>query len=106
MPGSARAVCFEPSLDYIVVKAPRWDFQKFSRNVDRRLGSMMKSVGEVMSIARSFEEALQQAIRSLDLGKVGLVGNPEDEKPESISQLRAELENPTDERIFKIAKAI
>ncbi|MFH0897778.1 MAG: carbamoyl-phosphate synthase (glutamine-hydrolyzing) large subunit [Candidatus Bathyarchaeota archaeon] len=98
--------CFEPSLDYIVVKVPRWDFQKFSRNVDRRLGSMMKSVGEVMSIARSFEEALQKAVRALDIGKVGLVGNPEDDKPESLDQLRDALGNATDERIFKIAKAI
>ncbi len=98
--------CFEPSLDYIVVKVPRWDFQKFSRNVDRRLGSMMKSVGEVMSIARSFEEALQKAVRALDTGKVGLVGNPDDEKPESMEKLRNALKNATDERIFKIAKAI
>jgi carbamoyl-phosphate synthase large subunit len=98
--------CFEPSLDYIIVKMPRWDFQKFPGPVDRQLGPMMKSVGEVMSIARSFEEAVQKAIRELDIGKIGLVGNIGDDEPESFSQLRGELSNPTDERIFKIAKAI
>lgn len=98
--------CFEPALDYIVVKIPRWDFQKFSKHVDRQLGPMMKSVGEVMSIARSFEEALQKAIRELDIGKIGLVGNPDDDEPESLEQLRDVLRNPNDERIFKIAKAI
>jgi len=98
--------CFEPALDYIVVKIPRWDFPKFSKQVDRRLGTMMKSVGEVMSIARSFEEALQKAIRELDIGKVGLVGNSDDDETESLEQLRDVLRNPNDERIFKIAKVI
>ena len=98
--------CFEPALDYIVVKVPRWDFQKFPGDVDIRLGPMMKSVGEVMSIARSFEEAIQKSIRELDIGKIGLVGNPEDDAPESLDQLREAIEHPTDERIFKIAKAI
>ena len=100
------SACFEPSLDYIVVKVPRWDFKKFPGHVDRQLGPMMKSVGEVMSIARSFEEAIQKAIRELDIGKVGLVGNSDDEKPESLEKLRDDIENPTDEWIFKIAKAI
>jgi len=66
----------------------------------------MKAVGEVMSIARSFEEAFQKAIRELDVGKIGLVGNLEDDEPESLSQLLKELQYPTDERIFKIVKAI
>jgi len=96
--------CFEPSLDYIVVKIPRWDFQKF-RNVDRRLGSQMKSVGEVMAIGRCFEEALQKAVRMLDIGKAGLVGNGEDES-ESVQLLKKALAEPTDERLFKIVKAI
>jgi carbamoyl-phosphate synthase large subunit len=65
--------CFEPSLDYVVIKIPRWDLQKFE-DVDQSIGSEMMSVGEVMSIARSFEEALQKAIRMLDIGEPGLVG--------------------------------
>jgi carbamoyl-phosphate synthase large subunit len=84
--------CFEPSLDYIVVKIPRWDFQKFPVPVDRQLGPMMKAVGEVMSIARSFEEAFQKAIRELDIGKIGLVGNSEDDEYESRIQLLEELQ--------------
>ena len=68
------SACFEPALDYVVVKFPRWDLQKF-RRVSVRLGSEMKSVGEVMAIGRSFEEALQKAIRMLDVGMHGLVGN-------------------------------
>ena len=98
--------CFEPSLDYVVVKIPRWDFQKFPGNIDRTLGPMMKSVGEVMSIARGFEEAFQKAIRELDIGKNGLVCNPGDDNPEPIEGLREELEHPTDARIFKVAKAL
>ncbi|HXX98944.1 MAG TPA: carbamoyl phosphate synthase large subunit, partial [Candidatus Bathyarchaeia archaeon] len=66
--------CFEPSLDYVVVKMPRWDFRKFEL-VKRKLGSTMKSVGEVMAIGRSFEEALQKAIRMCEIGKDGLVAN-------------------------------
>jgi carbamoyl-phosphate synthase large subunit len=98
--------CFEPALDYIVVKVPRWDFQKFPGQVNRFLGPMMKSVGEVMSIARSFEEAIQKAIRGLDVGKIGLVGNAGDDDEESLDALRDVLQHPTDERLFKVAKAI
>jgi len=65
--------CFEPSLDYVVIKVPRWDLQKFDR-VENSVGTEMKSVGEVMSIARSFEEALQKAVRMLDIGEPGVVG--------------------------------
>lgn len=98
--------CFEPALDYIVVKVPRWDFQKFPGQLNRLLGPMMKSVGEVMSIARSFEEAIQKAVRGLDIGKIGLVGNEGDDDSESLEELRDALEHPTDERLFKVAKAI
>ncbi len=98
--------CFEPALDYIVTKIPRWDFQKFPGPVDRRVGPQMKSVGEVMSISRSFEEGLQKAVRELEIGKIGLVGNPEDDEPEPIEKLREEMHNPTDERLYKIPKAI
>lgn len=96
--------CFEPALDYIVVKIPRWDLRKF-RNVDPHLGPQMKSVGEVMAIGRTFEEALQKAVRMLDVGKIGLVAN-NDEQPEPIKAAKDCLRNPTDERLFKIVKAI
>ncbi|QKQ99627.1 carbamoyl-phosphate synthase (glutamine-hydrolyzing) large subunit [Metallosphaera tengchongensis] len=69
----ATCACFEPSLDYVVIKVPRWDLPKFEE-VDTSLGTEMKSVGEVMSIGRSFEEALQKAIRMLDIGEPGVVG--------------------------------
>ncbi len=92
--------CFEPALDYVVVKFPRWDLQKF-RNVSLRIGSEMKSVGEVMAIARSFEEALQKSIRMLDIGVNGLVGHDLE-----FGDLDKELEEPTDKRIFAVAEAI
>jgi len=94
------SACFEPALDYIVLKYPRWDLQKFGK-VSLRLGSEMKSVGEVMAIARSCEEVLQKAIRMLDIGMPGLVGN--DLK---FDNLKKELREPTDKRMFAIAEAI
>ncbi|MEM3478612.1 MAG: carbamoyl-phosphate synthase (glutamine-hydrolyzing) large subunit [Candidatus Bathyarchaeia archaeon] len=97
--------CFEPALDYIVVKIPRWDLKKF-RNADRHIGTQMKSVGEVMAIGRTFEEALQKAVRMLDLGKIGLVANNDDDEPEPLEAIRDCLKNPTDERLFKIVKAM
>jgi carbamoyl-phosphate synthase large subunit len=97
--------CFEPALDYVVVKFPRWDLQKF-RNVDRHIGPQMKSVGEVMAIGRCLEEALQKAVRMLDIGKIGLVCNYEDDDYESTETIKDVLANPTDERLFKVVKAI
>jgi len=97
--------CFEPALDYIVTKIPRWDLQKF-RHVDRRVGPQMKSVGEVMAIGRCFEESLQKAIRMLDIGKIGLVCNQDDEAPEPEDSLREAVSKPTDERLFKVVKAM
>ncbi len=94
------SACFEPALDYIVVKFPRWDLQKF-RKVSQSLGSEMKSVGEVMAIGRSYEEALQKAIRMLDVGMNGLVCNEL-----SFENLEKELKEPTDKRMFAIAEAI
>jgi carbamoyl-phosphate synthase large subunit len=94
------SACFEPALDYIVVKYPRWDLQKF-RRVSYTIGSEMKSVGEVMAIARSFEEALQKAIRMLDVDMNGLVGNSL-----TFYNLEKELKEPTDKRMFAIAEAI
>jgi carbamoyl-phosphate synthase large subunit len=97
--------CFEPALDYITVKIPRWDLQKF-KNADRHVGPQMRSVGEVMAIGRCFEEALQKAVRMLDTGKIGLVCNPEDDEPESEARIRDAVENPTDERLYKLVKAL
>ena len=94
------SACFEPALDYIVVKYPRWDLQKF-RNVNLQIGSEMKSVGEVMAIGRSFEETVQKAIRMLDVGMNGLVNNKI-----SFNDLKKELKEPTDKRLFAIVEAI
>ena len=74
--------CFEPSLDYVVVKVPRWDLEKFE-GVETSIGSEMKSIGEVMAIGRNLAEALQKAIRMLDIGEPGLIGGPRYEEPES-----------------------
>jgi carbamoyl-phosphate synthase large subunit len=93
-------VCFEPSLDYIAVKIPKWDLQKF-RHVTKKIGSEMKSVGEVMSIARGFEEALQKAIRMLDIGKEGI-----SENGMKFKDIKTSLHEPTDKRIFAVASAL
>ena len=96
--------CFEPALDYLVLKIPRWDLTKFQR-VDRSIGSQMKSVGEVMAIGRTFEEVCQKAIRMLDIGMKGLVANSL--KPiEDLNELKYALNNPTDLRIFRIVEAL
>jgi len=92
--------CFEPALDYIVVKIPRWDLQKF-KHVSFEIGSEMKSVGEVMAIGRKFEETLQKAIRMLGINLHGLVGN--NLKFEDVER---ELSKPTDKRILAIVEAI
>jgi len=96
---------FEPALDYCVVKMPRWDLKKF-RGVSRRLGSGMKSVGEVMSIGRTFEEAIQKACRMLDVGKHGVVGNEPYEVQSTSGELDDDLRNPTDDRIFAVIEAL
>jgi len=96
--------CFEPALDYLVLKIPRWDLQKFQR-VDRTIGSQMKSIGEVMAIGRTFEEVLQKAIRMLDIGMKGFVGN-DIEPIDDINELKYELRNPTDLRIFRLTEAM
>src|SRR5512136_215745 len=101
----ATTACFEPALDYITIKIPRWDLQKF-KNADRHIGPQMRSVGEVMSIGRCFEEALQKAVRMLDIGKLGLVCNEEEDEPEPEEKIKDLLSNPTDERLFKIVKAL
>ncbi|KAG6085266.1 hypothetical protein E4U16_006857 [Claviceps sp. LM84 group G4] len=91
--------CFEPSLDYCVVKMPRWDLKKFTR-VSTQLGSSMKSVGEVMSIGRSFEEAIQKAIRSIDFHNLGFNETP------ALMSIDDELQTPSDQRLFAIANAM
>jgi len=91
---------FEPALDYLVVKIPRWDLSKF-HGVNREIGSSMKSVGEVMAIGRSFEECIQKGLRMIGVGMHGFVANHE--LPEN--DLEDELNNPKDTRIFWIAKA-
>ena len=91
---------FEPALDYVVCKIPRWDLSKF-RGVDKELGSSMKSVGEVMSIGRNFEEAIQKGLRMIGQGMHGFVEN----KELQIDDLDAALHEPTDKRVFVISKA-
>lgn len=93
--------CFEPSLDYVVVKIPRWDLKKFTR-VSTLLSSSMKSVGEVMSIGRTFEEAIQKAIRSVDYHNLGF---NETEAMMSID-IDSELQTPSDQRLFALANAL
>ena len=92
---------FEPALDYVVCKIPRWDLSKF-RGVDRELGSSMKSVGEVMSIGRNFEEAIQKGLRMIGQGMHGFVENKELE----IDNIDEALREPTDKRVFIISKAM
>lgn len=93
------SACFEPALDYVVCKMPRWDLDKFE-GVSKIIGSSMKSVGEIMAIGRNFEEAIQKGIRMIGQGMHGFVCNNIE-----IEEVEVELNNPTDKRIFAIAKA-
>jgi carbamoyl-phosphate synthase large subunit len=95
------SACFEPALDYVVVKVPRWDLKKF-RNVSHHIGSAMKSVGEVMAIGRNFEEALQKALRMLEIGVDGIVasGGPR------FADVEVALSTPAPERVFAIPQAL
>lgn len=94
---------FEPSLDYVVVKAPRWDVRKFDK-VDPHIGSSMKSIGEVMAVARNFEEAFQKAIRMVDTANSGFVSHGWEQK--SKEDLEQELREPTDQRVFALRGAL
>lgn len=101
--------CFEPSLDYAVLKMPRWDFKKFEK-VNRKIGTTMKSVGEVMAIGRNFEEVLQKAIRMSDIGKYGLVANENDSVTKNsnardVESIEQALIYPNDNIIFDIVDA-
>ncbi len=113
------SACFEPSLDYMVLKMPRWDFRKFEL-VKRRLGTTMKSVGEVMAIGKNFEEVIQKAIRMCEIGRDGLVanshifemdmgdntreGSPTDNQ--EIEKIEYSLIHPDDEILFNVVKAV
>ncbi|ASB48658.1 carbamoyl-phosphate synthase (glutamine-hydrolyzing) large subunit [Alkalitalea saponilacus] len=92
---------FEPALDYVVCKIPRWDLNKFT-GVSRQIGSSMKSVGEIMAIGRTFEEAIQKGLRMVGQGMHGFVGN----QPLKNKDVRTELTEPTDQRVFAIAEAL
>lgn len=106
---------FEPAIDYCVVKIPRWDFEKF-RNVEDRLGIQMKSVGEAMAFGRTFKEALQKALRSLEIGRAGLGADGKDkldifslspeEKQKAKADILERIKIPTSDRIFYIRYAL
>ena len=99
--GTSNSAYVAPSLDYMICKIPRWDLTKFA-GVSRKIGSSMKSVGEIMSIGRSFEEMLQKGLRMIGQGMHGFVGNDHTK----FENLDEELSNPTDLRIFAIAQAL
>ena len=99
--GTPNSAYVAPSLDYMICKIPRWDLTKFA-GVSRKIGSSMKSVGEIMSIGRSFEEMLQKGLRMIGQGMHGFVGNDHTK----FNNLDEELSNPTDLRIFAIAQAL
>lgn len=96
--------CFEPSIDYVVVKIPRFTFEKFPL-ADKTLGTQMKSVGEVMAIGRTFPEAMQKACRSLELDRTGLLGGPEG-RIDDLSQLKDQMRILNPERLYQIARAL
>ncbi len=99
--GTTNSAYVAPSLDYLICKIPRWDLTKFA-GVSRKIGSSMKSVGEIMSIGRSFEELIQKGLRMIGQGMHGFVGNDHTK----FDNLDEELENPTDLRVFAIAQAL
>jgi len=96
--------CFEPSIDYVVAKIPRWPFDKFP-GVKPEIGSQMKSTGETMAIGRTFEEAIQKAIRSLEIQRMGFGFDKKDKFIEDKEELKRKLKNATHERIFHIRDA-
>ncbi len=95
--------CFEPALDYIVVKIPKWPFDKFMK-ADRRLGTKMMATGEVMAIGNNFESAFLKGVRSLEIGQYGLEHSVS--KSMSLEQLKKRIVNPNDERIFDLAEML
>ena len=99
--------CFEPAIDYVVTKAPRWDFAKF-HGVSPTLGTKMQSVGEAMAIGRTFDESLQKCLRSLEVGRYGLNCDPQEVRVDgwSDAKLLANLRKPTHERVFHVEAAL
>ena len=95
--------CFEPTLDYVVVKIPKWPFDKF-KDANRKLGTKMMATGEIMSIGSNFESAMLKGIRSLEIGKYSLVHTPSEEK--SLEELKRSVVVPDDERLFDLAEMI
>ena len=95
--------CFEPSVDYVVAKIPKWPFDKFKK-ADKRLGTKMMATGEIMSIGSNFEAAILKGIRSLEIGKYSLVHAPSEQR--SLEELKARVVVPDDERLFDIAEMI
>jgi len=95
------SACFEPALDYMVIKVPRWEARKFG-NIDARLGSQMKAIGEVMAIGRTFEETIQKAVRMLEIGREVV----EEAPVKDMETLKEELRSPTDQRLFAVTDAI
>ena len=103
--GGATPASFEPSIDYVVTKIPRFAFEKFP-TADARLTTQMKSVGEVMAMGRTFQESLQKALRGLEIGKVGLDPTEDAEQgEEGLLKIRRELKEPGPERLFQVAEA-
>ncbi len=92
--------CFEPALDYVAIKMPRWDLQKF-KAANRRIGTEMKSVGEIMALGRTFEEAIQKAVRMLNIGAEGVVGNVKE-----FQGTNQDITHPTDKRLYALARAM
>src|SRR5690606_24703511 len=93
---------FEPTLDYVIVKIPRWNFDKF-KGANRELGLQMKSVGEVMGIGRSFIEALQKACQSLEIGRAGL--GADGRQSRNLEEIMESLEHPSSDRLFHVKDA-
>src|SRR6185312_1663070 len=96
---------FEPTIDYVVVKIPRWNFEKFPQ-ADRTLTTQMKSVGEVMAIGRTFKEAFMKGVRSLELGRSGLLFAPSSMDDEDDAGLRKRLAVPNDRRMWDVFRAL
>jgi carbamoyl-phosphate synthase large subunit len=102
--GGATPASFEPSIDYVVTKVPRFTFEKFGE-ADARLTTQMKSVGEVMAIGRTFQESIQKALRGLEVGSAGFESKVDVHTEEGLAKIRSELATPGAERIWYVGDA-